>query len=266
MYTYRTRLSNVPGLSAIKIRYQQLEIIDDYPHIYADIVHHILSPEEYRLSLLELVTKIRPASAPFFVSTLQITDTVFSCSATSCFRDIVRFKALEERLKAATASENAVVVTQQDLTSIRSMEDIIAVATRVCPVSNATNDVRYHPTFQYHVVEESILGVNGWEGLRKEGNLFVPIEDDDWRVTQYNNLLKQYPWISIFNPPKHLIEYGLKLLTLSAKQNGNNEMRRKMLTKALRGRTSMLSNMTPDRGHAFCIAIILIAIRIFSDQ
>lgn len=266
-YTYRTLLSSIPELSAVKIRYQKLEISNDQPHIYPDIVFHNLSTDEYQLSLLEIVTKLRPSCGRFWVSGVEKTNSVLSCFATTCYHDIVRFKALGVRQQAELESENAIIVDQQDLKSIVSVEDVIKLAMKLCHVSSIVNETEYHPTFNYHVNEEAILHINGWESLQKEENLVVPIEDEEWRVKQYKNLLAQYSWMSLFNPSKGLLEYCLKFLMLSAKaEAGNNEIRQKMLTKALRGRVSLVTNMAVDHGHAFCIAILLIAINKYSDK
>ena len=152
------------------------------------------------------------------------------------------------------------IVLQNDLASIRSVEDAIIVASRMCPILCVESEPEYHPTFRYHVVEDAILHVNGWECLQTVDDRFVPIEDDEWLEEKKARLLRQYPWMSVFNPPRSLLEYGLKLLTPNSGAKGTDEMRQRMLTKALKGRTSLVVNTNPDRGHAFCIAVLLIAI------
>jgi hypothetical protein len=151
-------------------------------------------------------------------------------------------------------------VSQNDLARISSIEDVIKVALEICSSSTVKGEAEYHPTFQYHVVEDAILRVNGWECSRRVQDRVVPIEDDEWLVEQKNRLLKQFPWISAFNPPRDLLEYGLKFLKPAPGTISSSELRRKMLTKALQGRTSLVANSKADLGHAFCIVVLLIAI------
>ncbi|CAF1515146.1 unnamed protein product [Adineta steineri] len=112
----------------MKIRYQQLEISDDQACIFADIVFHDLLPEEYILSLEQVINSLRPCSASYWISEIEIDNQILSCKATTTYRDIRGFKALEEQQTAEAASENAVVVTQNDPACISSVEDIRKVA------------------------------------------------------------------------------------------------------------------------------------------
>jgi hypothetical protein len=249
-----------PGVSALKIRYQTLEISDGQARVFADVVFHNLSPDECKLSLQQVTGSLRPSSAHLWISSIEISNQVLSCKATAPYHDIKLFKSLELQQTAAAASENGVAVSQNDLARISSIEDGIKVALEICPSSTVKGEAEYHPTFQYHVVEDAILRVNGWECLRRVQDRVAPIEDDEWLVKQKNRLLKQFPWISAFNPPRDLLEYGLKFLTPAPGTISSSELRRKMLTKALQGRTSLLANSKADLGHAFCIAVLLIAI------
>lgn len=260
MYAYKKPIHTFSRVSTLKIRYQKLEIIDNQACIFADVEYHDLLTNEYNLSVQQIINNLRPSSAPFWISRIQVSNQVLSCFATTFYRDIVRFKALKEQQTEAAASENAVIITQNDLASISTVEDVIKVALRMYPSLIDESNFEYHPTFQYHVVEDAILDVNGWECLRKVENRIIPIEDDEWLMVQKNKLLTSFPWMSLFNPSKGLLEYGLKLLTLTADAKRSREVRQRMLSKALRIRTSMLTNNQADLGHTFCIAILLIGI------
>ena len=260
MTTYHQLMCTFAGVSVIRIKYQKLEIIDNQACKFADVISHELSQDEYRISVEQLVNKLRPFVGHCWVSSIKVKSHVLLCVATTKYHDIKRFKALQEQQVVRAASENAVIVRQNDLASIFSVEDVTKVALRICPISRIESEPEYHPTFHYHVVEDAILNVNGWECLQRVDDRLVPIEDDEWLVEQKARLLKEYPWVSVFNPPRSLLEYGLKLLTPNAGAKGTDEMRQRMLTKALKARASLVVNTKPDLGHAFCMAVLLIAI------
>jgi hypothetical protein len=261
MCAYRRPIHTFSEVTAMKIRYQQLEISDGQARKFADVVFHDLSPDEYNLSLEQVINSLQPCSASYWISKIEINNQVLSCNATAKYHDIRRFKALEERQTKAAASENAVVVTHNDLAYISSVDDVIRVAMKICPGYTAKSEAEYHPTFEYHVVEDAILNANGWECLRKVEDRYIPIEDDKWVLTRKERVFRQFPWMSAFNPIQSLLEYGLKLLTLAQDVKEESvELRQKMLTKALQGRTSLAVNGRTDFGHAFCIAVLLIAI------
>ncbi|UJR34672.1 hypothetical protein I4U23_027449 [Adineta vaga] len=261
MCAYKKSVCTFPGVTAMKIRYQQLEIIDDQAHIFADVIFHELLPDEYNRSVQQVVNSLRPCPTSYWISRLKMDNQVLSCTATTQYHNIREFKALEERQKTEAVSETAVVVTQNDLASISSVEDVIKVAVKICSDFRANEDVEYHPTFNYHVVEDAILNVNGWENLRLVDNRYQSVEDNSWLLAQKDNLLKQFPWMSIFNPMDSLFEYGFKLLTLAADaKQESDELRRRMLSKALKIRISLMTKRNPDPGHTFCIAVLLIAI------
>jgi hypothetical protein len=262
---YRNPMHTFSGVSAIKIRYQTLEINDGQAQIFADVILHELLPEEYNLSLQQVISRLRPSSTRFWISKNEINNHILSCRATSCYHNIEQFKTLEEKQWAAAESGDAVIVTQNDLASISSVKDVVSVALKICPCSKAEGEAECRPSFEYHVVEDAILMMNGWECLRRVEGRYVSIEDDEWLVEQNNRLLTQYPWMSLFNAPKSLLEYGLKLLIKTADAKHSNESRRHVLTKALQGRTRLMADKDPDLGHAFCIAVLLIAIYQFRE-
>jgi hypothetical protein len=249
MSEYRKLLSSFPGVTTLKIRYQTLEIINGEPCIFAENLFHNLTPDEYNLSLEQVINNLQSTSRSYWISPVQIKDQILSCVATRNYRNIREFKALEVQQTAKAASETAVVVTKNDLERISRVEDVIKVASEIC-----------YESFHYHIVEDAILNANGWECLRRNDNRVIAIEDDEWLVTHKNRLFQEFPWIAAFDPPKYLLEYGLKLVTLGPGEKQTAEVRQRMLTKALRKRTNEAIHRNSDLGHAFCIAILLIGI------
>ena len=266
MCAYRKLLRSFSGVSTLTIRYQTLEIIDGQARIFADIVFHDLSPDEYNLTLEQVVNSHRPHPTSNWISSPEINNQVLLCKATVKYRDIRQFKALEEQQQAEAASENGITVTKNDLESISSIDDVIRVASKTCLDFAVKNEAEYRPSFEYHVVEDAILNVNGWECLRRDNDRVLPIEDDEWLVTRKNILLREYPWMAAFDPPKYLLEYGLKLLTVTPDAKGSADLRRRMLTKTLRRRVNEAVKKNSDLGHTFCIAILLIAIHQCGNQ
>ena len=259
---YKRPMYTFPGVTAINIRYQQLEIRNGRPDPLFEDKFHELSPHEYNLTVQQVVNSLRPCSASYWISDIRTANQVLLCMATVQYRDIRRYKALGEWQNTETTSENAVVVTQNDLDSISNVDDVIKLTLKICSDSRVNDDTEYHPTFNYHVVEDAILNANGWESLELVDNRYIPVEDNKWLLAQKDKLLSQFPWMSIFNPPDSLLEYGLKLITLAvgAKQESDELRRRNKLTKALQIRTSLVVNRNLDPGHTFCIAMLLIAI------
>ncbi len=65
MSEYRKLLSSFPGVTTLKIRYQTLEIINGEPCIFAENLFHNLTPDEYNLSLEQVINNLQSTSRSY---------------------------------------------------------------------------------------------------------------------------------------------------------------------------------------------------------
>ena len=88
MVLYQQLMCTFAGVSAIRIKYQKLEIIHDTARKFADVISHELSLDEYRISVEQLVNKLRPSVGYCWVSSIEVKSPVLLSTATTKYHDI----------------------------------------------------------------------------------------------------------------------------------------------------------------------------------
>lgn len=264
---YNRLISTYNDISTIKIRYQYLEINNNEAQIFPHVQIRELSEEDYKLSLMQMTKKLASSTDKFWISKVNIEQYTLTWTATISYHNIRHFKALEEKQLADAMSDDAIVVTPEDLASISNRDDLVNLVVKLCANPNVQYTGEYRPSFDYHVVEDAILMQNEWGCMRRVNDRYVPIENVEWLEKQNTKLIERFPWIPIlFNAPRRdLLEYGLKLVTKNEDAKGDYESRRRMLSKALRLRAQSIAKQNIDLGHAFCLAILLVGICLFND-
>ncbi len=249
-----------PGLGShidtIVIRHQTLSISDGVAKIYATLLAKPFCDPTQRARLGNIVQEMCSLHSQPWLSDLKLESKTLFCTATEKYHGIQEFKRLLEAQNAASSDQNPIEPSfvKQCVSSIKSLAEIENLTFLVPPTTETENSV----AFEYHIVEDAILMLNGWECYREKASRIEPIERDEWHTKLWGRLCQEYTWMAYFTPHKGLLEYGLKLVFPVSREVDSTRVTR-MMSKALRGRCHF-AEKGMDRGHLFCIAILLIGL------